>query len=437
MTLSSGRGHLVRALLEGIAAQVATLTSLVADDLGRPLTRLRVDGGLTRSRTLMQAQADLAQMPVEVYPSAHATPLGAAACARLALDPGRVGGRRRRRLGARRGLRADLVGRPRRGAPGSLARSGRRRPVASAARGDERRRRGRRRHRRRHRRLRDRAGAGRLPASSVVLVEARDDVGDGTSKANTAILHTGFDAKPGTLESRLVARGYHLLGEYAARTGIPVERTGALLVAWTDEELAALPGLKEKAEANGYDACRLVDADEVYAAVPDLGAGALGGLTVPDESIICTWTTNLALATDAVRRGAAAAARPPGRGGPAARRPGRADGPGHRPGRDRGPVGGQRGRPRCRRRRPDVRPRPVHRHPAPRRARRVRQARAARWCPRSCCRCRRRVARACSSARPIYGNVMLGPTAEDLDGPHRDRHVRAGLRLPAGEGSTG
>ncbi len=86
MTLSSGPGHLVRALLEGIAAQVATLTDLVARDLGQPLTRLRVDGGLTRSRTLLQAQADLAQLPVDVYPSAHATPRGAAACARLALD---------------------------------------------------------------------------------------------------------------------------------------------------------------------------------------------------------------------------------------------------------------------------------------------------------------------------------------------------------------
>ena len=87
MTLSSGRGHLVRALLEGIAAQVACLAELVAQDLGQPLTRLRVDGGLTRSAVLMQAQADLARLPVEVYPSAHATPLGAAACAWLALDP--------------------------------------------------------------------------------------------------------------------------------------------------------------------------------------------------------------------------------------------------------------------------------------------------------------------------------------------------------------
>ena len=88
MTLSSGRGHLVRALLEGIAAQVAALVDLVATDLGQPLTRLRVDGGLTRSAVLMQAQADLARIPVDVYPSLHATALGAAACARMAVDPG-------------------------------------------------------------------------------------------------------------------------------------------------------------------------------------------------------------------------------------------------------------------------------------------------------------------------------------------------------------
>ncbi len=87
MTLSTGRGHLVRAVLEGIAAQVAVLATLAGSDLGIPLTRLRADGGLTRSRVLMQAQADLAQLSVDVYPSGHATALGAAACARLALDP--------------------------------------------------------------------------------------------------------------------------------------------------------------------------------------------------------------------------------------------------------------------------------------------------------------------------------------------------------------
>lgn len=87
MSLSTGRGQLVRAVLEGIAAQVAELCRLVAADLGRPVARLRVDGGLTRSRVLMQAVADLTQLPVEVYPSAHATAFGAVALGRMAIDP--------------------------------------------------------------------------------------------------------------------------------------------------------------------------------------------------------------------------------------------------------------------------------------------------------------------------------------------------------------
>lgn len=140
--------------------------------------------------------------------------------------------------------------------------------------------------------------------ASVVMIEARADVGDGTSKANTAILHTGFDATPGTLEARLVARGYELLGDYATATGIPVERTGAILVAWTADELATLPSLAAKAEQSGYHACEPLSAEQVYEALPALGPGVTGGLSVPGESIICTWTTNLALATDAVQRGA-------------------------------------------------------------------------------------------------------------------------------------
>ncbi|MFF0729538.1 FGGY family carbohydrate kinase [Streptomyces sp. NPDC004134] len=87
MTLATRREHLVAAVLQGIAAQVAELCKLVAGDIGRPLTRLRADGGLTNSAALMQAQADIAQIPVDVYPHGHATPLGAAALARCALDP--------------------------------------------------------------------------------------------------------------------------------------------------------------------------------------------------------------------------------------------------------------------------------------------------------------------------------------------------------------
>jgi glycerol-3-phosphate dehydrogenase len=138
---------------------------------------------------------------------------------------------------------------------------------------------------------------------SCVLVEAGNDVGTGTTKANTAILHTGFDAVPGTLESRLVRRGARLLADYAGLAGIPLERTGALLVAWTPEQLAALAGIEDKSRRNGYTAIRPVPLAELHAREPHLGPGALGALEIPDESIICPWTTPLAFATEAVRAG--------------------------------------------------------------------------------------------------------------------------------------
>ena len=67
----------------------------------------------------------------------------------------------------------------------------------------------------------------------TVLIERANDVGTGTSKANTAIVHTGFDTQPGSLESSLVRRGHELLTTYARASGIALEETGAILVAWT------------------------------------------------------------------------------------------------------------------------------------------------------------------------------------------------------------
>ncbi|MFJ4857121.1 NAD(P)/FAD-dependent oxidoreductase [Streptomyces sp. NPDC088730] len=137
----------------------------------------------------------------------------------------------------------------------------------------------------------------------TALVEASDDIGNGTSKANTAILHTGFDAVPGSLEARLVREGQRRLSAYAAGAGIPVERVGALLVAWDQEQLDALPGLLAKAGSNGYHAARLLDARRLAELEPHLGPGALGALEIPDESVICPWTTPLAFATQAVLAG--------------------------------------------------------------------------------------------------------------------------------------
>jgi glycerol-3-phosphate dehydrogenase len=139
---------------------------------------------------------------------------------------------------------------------------------------------------------------------AIAIVEAGPDLGAGTSKANTAILHTGFDATPGTLESRLVARGYALLRAYAPSVGISVEEVGALLVAWDDEQAAALANLAAKAVANGYQHAEIVDRDAVYDSEPHLGPGATAGMIVPDEHIIDPWSTPLAFAYEAIANGA-------------------------------------------------------------------------------------------------------------------------------------
>jgi|SRR5579859_3684684 len=139
---------------------------------------------------------------------------------------------------------------------------------------------------------------------SVALVEAAPDVGMGTSKASTAIWHTGFDANPNSLEARLLRRGYGLLENFTAEAGLPVERTGALLVAWNPQQQAALPVLLDNARQNGVTNVRLVAADEVYRLEPCLAPGATGGMLVPGEGILCTYSVPLACATQALLNGA-------------------------------------------------------------------------------------------------------------------------------------
>ena len=138
---------------------------------------------------------------------------------------------------------------------------------------------------------------------NIVLLEANSDVGMGTSKASTAIWHTGYDATPGSLESVLLKRGYPLLEEFMKEVGSPFERIGGLLIAWNEDQLQTLPKLLEKAIENGDTDCYLIGQDEVYEREPHLGKGALGGMFVPGEGILCTFTIPIALATQAVVNG--------------------------------------------------------------------------------------------------------------------------------------
>ncbi|MFA6034722.1 MAG: NAD(P)/FAD-dependent oxidoreductase, partial [Myxococcota bacterium] len=140
-------------------------------------------------------------------------------------------------------------------------------------------------------------------ALRVALVEGASDIAAGTSKANTAIWHTGYDAAPGSLEASLMRRSYPLMEAYAAEVGIPVEKTGGLLVAWNAEQLSLLAGIRANAAANGVTDLKEIAPGEIYRMEPHLGPGALGALFIPGEGIICPYTPPLAFGYDAVANG--------------------------------------------------------------------------------------------------------------------------------------
>ncbi len=140
---------------------------------------------------------------------------------------------------------------------------------------------------------------------NTILLEAKPDVGMGTTKANTAIWHTGFDAQPGTLEAQLLRRSYALMQDYVPEAGVPTEPLGGLLVAWNEEQRQALPALRDRAHANGVTDVRIISPEEVYRLEPNLNQGARGGLFVPGESLICPFTLPLAFTTQALLNGVA------------------------------------------------------------------------------------------------------------------------------------
>jgi len=142
-----------------------------------------------------------------------------------------------------------------------------------------------------------------LEGARVVVLEKAADVLDGASKANSAILHTGFDAPVGTLEAECIARGHAEYREIHARLGLPLIETGALVIAWTEAEEARLPALMEAARENGVPVEPL-SAAQTYAREPNLGPGVRASFRVADEAIIDPWSAPHAYLLQAFMNGA-------------------------------------------------------------------------------------------------------------------------------------
>ena len=137
----------------------------------------------------------------------------------------------------------------------------------------------------------------------VVVFEEALDVGEGSSKGNSAILHSGFDAPVGSLEAALVVEGRRLWQETAPDLHVPILETGAVMAAFDDTEVDALSRLKERGASNGVTDLRVLSATETLALEPNLNPEVRAGLLVPSEAITDPFGAVIALAEHAALNG--------------------------------------------------------------------------------------------------------------------------------------
>ena len=137
----------------------------------------------------------------------------------------------------------------------------------------------------------------------TAVFEAENDVADCTTKANSAILHAGYDPEPGTQMARLNVEGSALAKEICARLDVPYRQCGSLVLALSPEELPHLQKLYENGIANGVPGIRLLSAEETLAMEPNLAPNVVGALYAPSAAIVSPWEFALAMAEVAVRNG--------------------------------------------------------------------------------------------------------------------------------------
>ena len=143
-----------------------------------------------------------------------------------------------------------------------------------------------------------------LRGAKVVLLEKAPDVLDGASKGNSAILHTGFDAPPGSLEQACIARGYKEYLSVAKAMGLPILKSGALVLAWDETQLAQLPDLIAKAKKNGVENVVALSREDILTREPSLSDAVVGGFAIADEFLIDPWASAHAYLLQALENGA-------------------------------------------------------------------------------------------------------------------------------------
>lgn len=138
----------------------------------------------------------------------------------------------------------------------------------------------------------------------IAVIEKNNDVCCGTTKANSAIIHAGYDPHPETLMAKLNVKGSAMAKEICAKLDVPYNQIGSLVVAFSEEETKTVEELFERGNANGVPDLKILNREELKEAEPMISDEALCALYAPSAAIVNPWEYGLAMAETAVRNGA-------------------------------------------------------------------------------------------------------------------------------------
>lgn len=137
----------------------------------------------------------------------------------------------------------------------------------------------------------------------ILVVEREEDVCCGTTKANSALIHAGYDAAHGSLKAKLNVQGSEMMPALAEELDVPYKQIGSLVVCLSEADRPDLIRLYENGVANGVKGLRIVERDELTALEPNISDEAVAALHAPTAAIICPFALTYALAENAAKNG--------------------------------------------------------------------------------------------------------------------------------------
>ena len=137
----------------------------------------------------------------------------------------------------------------------------------------------------------------------VCVLEKSEDVCCGTSKANSGIVHAGYDARPGSLMAKLNVEGNRMMGMLSEELDFPFQRKGSLVVCRNQEELPVLLRLQAQGEENGVEGLEILNREQAIALEPNITEQVEAALYAPTAGIVCPFGLNIAMAENACANG--------------------------------------------------------------------------------------------------------------------------------------